>query len=100
MMRFIRKLNLALLLGHPVLTNWFSITQKECVYCAMRSESLNVIQVAFIFKILTLRLYSQGFSSGRFSAVKCCLSLRFAEPQLLDLALFNCFSSACLLLTL
>lgn len=94
---FLESQNKERLFRYKTLTNWFSVTQKEDVYCAMRSESLNVIQVIFIFKILNLRLYSQGFSSGRFSAGNCCLSLRFAEPQLLDLALFNCFLPACLL---
>ena len=94
---FLESQNKERLFRYKTLTNWFSVTQKEDVYCSMRSESLNVIQVIFIFKILNLRLYSQGFSSGRFSAGNCCLSLRFAEPQLLDLALFNCFLPACLL---
>jgi len=40
--------------------NWLVfITEKECVYCAVRAELLNVIQVKFV--IYSIKLYTGWF---------------------------------------
>jgi len=36
---------------HTILTDWFFITETECVYCAVRTGSLNVI----LFKSYSLK---------------------------------------------
>ena len=51
-------LNVALLLGHPL---FISITYKQCVYCAVRAESLNTncINLLLILKLQVSQLLAQ-----------------------------------------
>ena len=48
------------LFPHTTVTNWFVITDTECVYCAVRTGSLNVILVNFVFKGVVTGFYKGG----------------------------------------
>jgi hypothetical protein len=45
------------LFPYTALTEWFYITQTECVYCAVRNKTLNIIEVKFnVLRGLALKI--------------------------------------------
>ena len=59
-----RSQNKQRLFPYTALSDWFLITEKECVYCAVRTGSLYIIHVN-ISPQTVKRLYAGGFIRGR-----------------------------------
>ena len=55
-----------------IINRWFFITEKECLYCAVRNDSLRIIQVNFrLSRVKDGTLYVQARLSSWYKVWDC-----------------------------